>query len=251
MDKKIKILTISDHPLSPSGVGTQTKYIIEGMLATGKYQFISFGGAIKHENHQPGKTEEWGDDWIIFPVDGYGTQDQVRSVLRTQRPDVIWFMTDPRFWQWLWEIEHEIRAQVPLVYYHVWDNHPAPAFNIPSYESNDYIACISKVTHDIVSTLVPQVKSGYVPHAVSSDVFQPLDESIVKKFYEEHFPDETHGDKKIFFWNNRNARRKQSGTLIWWFNDFLNEVGKDKARLIMHTDPHDVHGQDLVKIIEN
>ena len=24
-DKKIKILTISDHPLSPSGVGTQTK----------------------------------------------------------------------------------------------------------------------------------------------------------------------------------------------------------------------------------
>ena len=41
MDKKIKILTLSDHPFSPSGVGTQTKYIIEGMLATGKYQFIS------------------------------------------------------------------------------------------------------------------------------------------------------------------------------------------------------------------
>ena len=28
-EKKIKILTISDHPLSPSGVGTQTKYILE------------------------------------------------------------------------------------------------------------------------------------------------------------------------------------------------------------------------------
>jgi hypothetical protein len=26
-DKKIKVLTISDHPLSPSGVGTQTKYM--------------------------------------------------------------------------------------------------------------------------------------------------------------------------------------------------------------------------------
>ena len=35
MDKKIKILTLSDMPLSPSGVGTQTKYMIEALLATG------------------------------------------------------------------------------------------------------------------------------------------------------------------------------------------------------------------------
>ena len=31
MTKK-KILVISDHPLSPSGVGTQTKYFIEALL---------------------------------------------------------------------------------------------------------------------------------------------------------------------------------------------------------------------------
>ena len=37
--KKIKILTISDHPLSPSGVGTQTKYFIAEMLKTGKFEF--------------------------------------------------------------------------------------------------------------------------------------------------------------------------------------------------------------------
>jgi len=39
--KKIKIMTISDHPLSPSGVGTQTKYILEKLLNTGKYSVIS------------------------------------------------------------------------------------------------------------------------------------------------------------------------------------------------------------------
>ena len=250
MTEKIKILTISDHPLSPSGVGTQTKYIIEGMLATGKYQFVSFGGAIKHDNHQPTKTEQWGEDWIIFPVDGYGTQDQLRSVLRTHRPDMLWFMTDPRFWGWLWEMEQEIRSQVPMIYYHVWDNFPAPRFNSPSYRSNDYIACISKVTHDIVEELVPEVRSSYLPHAVDENIFQPISKDIVKRFYEEHFEDEEYGSRKIFFWNNRNARRKQSGTLIWWFNDFLEEVGRDKARLIMHTDPQDIHGQDLLKIIE-
>ena len=36
MSKKIKILTLSDHPLSPSGVGTQTKYFCQGLLETGK-----------------------------------------------------------------------------------------------------------------------------------------------------------------------------------------------------------------------
>jgi glycosyltransferase involved in cell wall biosynthesis len=56
-------------------------------------------------------------------------------------------------------------------------------------------------------------------------------------------------DKFVCFWNNRNARRKQSGTLIWWFKNFLDKVGHDKATLIMHTDVKDVHGQDLEAII--
>jgi hypothetical protein len=56
-DKKIKVFTISDHPLSNSGVGIQTKYFITEMLKTGKFQFISFGGAIKHDNYQPIRTE--------------------------------------------------------------------------------------------------------------------------------------------------------------------------------------------------
>ena len=128
-NKKIKVLTISDHPLSPSGVGTQTKYMIEGLLKTGKYQVISLGGAITHQDYNPMKTEEWGDDWTIFPVDHYGNPDIIRSVLRRERPDILWFMTDPRFWGWLWMIEHEIRPLMPMVYYHVWDNYPAPHFN--------------------------------------------------------------------------------------------------------------------------
>ena len=58
--------------------------------------------------------------------------------------------------------------------------------------------------------------------------------------------------KVIFFWNNRNARRKQSGTLIFWFKDFLDRYElHDKVQLIMHTDPKDVHGQDLNHIIEH
>ena len=245
MSEKIKIFTISDHPLSPSGVGTQTKYIIEGMLKTGKYQFVSFGGAIKHQDHNPQRTQQWGDDWIIWPVDGYGTEQQVRAMIHQQRPDILWFMTDPRFYGWLWQLEHEIRPHLPMVYYHVWDNYPHPRFNRPFYRSNDHIACISKLTYDVVQNVAPETESSYLPHAVNEEVFKPFPVEEVQAFKEAKGV----GDKFVCFWNNRNARRKQSGTLIWWFKEFLDQVGRDKAVLIMHTDPKDVHGQDLEAII--
>tara|TARA_R100000808_G_scaffold24665_1_gene57469 strand:- start:11055 stop:12305 length:1251 start_codon:yes stop_codon:yes gene_type:complete len=245
MSKKIKIFTISDHPLSPSGVGTQTRYVIESMLRTGKYQFVSFGGAIQHADHTPQNTEEWGHDWIIWPVDGYGNPDMVRGLLHQQKPDIVWFMTDPRFFTWLWQIENEIRAHVPMVYYHVWDNYPYPQFNRPYYCSNDHVACISKLTHDIVQTVAPEVESSYIPHAVDPEIFKMHPSSVVKGYRQEKNLDK----KYICFWNSRNARRKQSGTLIWWFKEFLDKVGHDKAVLIMHTDVKDVHGQDLEAII--
>ena len=244
-EKRIKVLTISDHPLSPSGVGTQTKYVIEALLRSDKFDVISLGGAIKHPDHKPQITEEWGERWKLFPVDGYGTQDIVRSIIRNERPDILYFMTDHRFYGFLWEIESEIRTLIPMIYYHVWDNYPFPTYNQAFYESNDFIACISKVTHDIVENVAPAVPSSYVPHAVDSDIFKPLPEEDIAAFRESF--DEHHNTqgKFLFFWNNRNARRKQSGSLIYWFRDFLDQVGRDKASLIMHTDPHDPYGQNL------
>jgi glycosyltransferase involved in cell wall biosynthesis len=247
-EKKIKVLTISDHPLSPSGVGTQTRYMIEHLLGTGKYQFISLGGAIKHRDYRLQKTDAWGDDWQIVPVDGYGSQEIVRSMLQVHKPDILWFMTDPRFYGWLWDMEDEIRANVPMVYHHVWDNYPYPTFNKPSYDSNDLIVTISKVTDDIVRNVSPNVWCEYLPHSVNMEVFKKLPDSDVETFRKRVFPNDK--DRKLlFFWNSRNARRKQTGSLIWWFAQFLEKVGRDKARLLMHTDPKDRHGPDLEAII--
>jgi len=249
--RKIKVLTISDHPLSPSGVGTQTKYIIEALLQSGKFEVVSLGGAIKHPDHKPQKTEQYGDLWKIYPVDGYGSADAVRSILRTERPDILWFMTDPRFFPWLWIIEQEVRPLVPMIYYHVWDNLPYPMFNKRFYDSNDMIVTISKVTDDIVRNVSPTVDTEYLPHAVDGSIFAPMAQDSLKEFQKQFFsiPEGEEDTKFTFFWNNRNARRKQSGSIIWWFKEFLDEVGHDKARIVMHTDPHDVHGQDLIAIM--
>lgn len=249
MESKIKVLVLGDHPFAPSGVGTQIKYMIEHLLETGKFQFNCIAGAVKHKDYKAQKTDKWGDDLIIFPVDGYGNKDLVRMLLRKFKPDIVWFMTDPRFWGWLWEMEDEIRPLCPMVYYHVWDNYPYPTFNKKYYDSNDVVVAISKVTDDIVRNVAPDVECVYHPHSVNQEIFKPLDEEQIKNLREQNFQ-AGERDKFVFFWNNRNARRKQSGSLIFWFKDFLDEVGHDKAMLLMHTDTKDPHGQDLKAIID-
>jgi glycosyltransferase involved in cell wall biosynthesis len=90
-----------------------------------------------------------------------------------------------------------------------------------------------------------------LPHAVNTDIFKPLeDEEKKDEFKKSSFGDFYDPNKVIFFWNNRNARRKQSGSLIFWFKKFLDKVGHDKATLVMHTEVKDEHGQDLQRIID-
>ena len=117
MNDKKTILVLADDIRTPSGVGTQTRYFVESLVKTGRYRFICLGGAIKHRDYTPVKLQELGEDVIIFPVDGYGNQDMVRSAIKQNRVDLVWFMTDPRFWGWLWAIDNEIRVHAPMVYH--------------------------------------------------------------------------------------------------------------------------------------
>jgi len=247
MSNKIKVLTLGDHPLLPSGVGTQTKYMIEALVDSGKFDIFSLGGAIKHPNYNLMKVNE---NWSVLPVDGYGDKIKVLSIIREYKPDVVWFMTDPRYYEWLWAFDDDIRQNVPMVYYHVWDNYPPPKYNQKFYESNDTVVTISKVTSDIVQTVAPEVNEVYLPHAVPMNIFKKVDQDVINQVLENN-PDLN--DRFIFFWNNRNARRKQSGTLITWFSEFLEQdhVDSKKVSLIMHTDPSDQHGQPLEYLAES
>ena len=253
MSEKKTILIISDHPMAPSGVGIQTKYVVNALLRTGKYKVICLGGAVKHPDYEPqvitDPESKWEDgDWVVHPVDGYGNADIIRSIMWTKKPVALWFMTDPRFYPWLWQIENEIRPNIPMIYYHVWDNYPLPMFNKKWYDATDVIASISKVTHDLVSKVSPDVENHYVPHAVDSKYFKKLPTTVVEKFKKENFPSER---KFCVFWNNRNARRKHTGTLIHWFNKFAEDVGPENVRLIMHTDPKDPNGQDIEAMLHD
>jgi hypothetical protein len=95
-------------------------------------------------------------DFIIKPIDGFGDRNLLRMTLATEKPDLILIFTDPRFFIWLFEMEDEIHQVCPIVWWHVWDNRPAPVFNGPMYEATDLINCHSYMTYEIVKEMFPE-----------------------------------------------------------------------------------------------
>jgi glycosyltransferase involved in cell wall biosynthesis len=247
MTEKRKILTLGDHPFVPSGVGSQCRYLFDGLLKTGKYSIRSLGGAMKHQDYRPQKTKEYEDDWIIYPVDGYGNEQIIRNVLDNENIDAIHFTTDPRFYGWLFNMSDEIRDRgIPLLYWHVWDDEPTPHFNKGFYQSCDYVGCISKLTYKILLDLGFENSSGYIPHASDANIFKPFSKEEImakkKEFLKEH------ANKFVVFYNSRNARRKKTSDVLKTFKELTNRVGKDNCFLLMKTDPHDQEGGNLIEV---
>lgn len=248
--EKYKILMISDHALSPSGVGTQSRFLAHGLIDKGCWTIRQLGGALKHEEYNMVKVT---DDFLIKPVDGFGTVEMIRSLLVTEKPDVILLFTDPRFFVWLWQIEDEIHQVCPIAYWHVWDNYPRPKFNDKFYESTDLINCHSYLTYDIVKEKWPE-RTNFIPHALPSDVFFRVSDNqrIVSR---KKLLGEERKDDFVLLWINRNAKRKRPSDLLWSFKKFIDELeevnGRKPATLFMHTDPFDQEGPDLVALAEN
>ena len=148
-----KILLMCDDIRTHSGIGTIAKEIV--LHTAHHYNYVNLGAAIKHP--EAGKTLDISSDVNkelnisdadvkVIPSDGYGNPDIVRQLIKGEKPDAIFIITDPRYWAWLFQIENEIRRQVPIIYLNIWDDYPAPMYNKEYYESCDLLMGISKQT---------------------------------------------------------------------------------------------------------
>ena len=265
--KKKKILLLSDDLRMSSGVGTMSREIVMGTL--GEYDWVQLGGAIKHP--EQGKVVDMNDSvrkdtgiedacLKIYPIDGYGNQELLRQMLSIEKPDAILHYTDPRFWGWLYQMEHEVRQHVPIFYYNIWDDLPYPMWNQPFYESCDLIMNISKQTHNIVQNVCERKErtdwdSTYVPHGINEKYFYPVkDEKEVLEMNK--MKSELFGGQDIefcLFYNNRNIRRKMTSDTILAFKEFADKLPKekrDKVAFVLHTQPVDNNGTDLPAVVQ-
>ena len=266
MNKK-KILLLSDDLRMSSGIGTMSKEFVLGTIH--HYDWVQIGGAIKHpengkvvEMKDSVKTETGVEDGYlkIYPTDGYGNPDLLRQIMSIEKPDAIMHYPDPRFWTWLYQMEHEIRQEMPIFYYNIWDDWPAPQYNEFFYESSDLIMNISKQTVAIVKQVSKKKPRTdwdctYIPHGINEKYFYPI--SIFDDEYKEveSFKKQMVGEDDVeflLFFNARNIRRKMPGDLILAFKTFCDMLPKEKAdkcAFLMHTQPIDENGTDLPAVI--
>lgn len=250
-----------------SGIATMSKEIVLGTVD--KFDWVQLGAAVSHPEF--GKIVDMNDDvrkrtgvadaYVrIYPNNGYGNIQIIRKLIKDEKIDAILHFTDPHYWQWLYDAEHEIRQTTPILYYHIWDNIPDPKFNRDYYESCDWLGCISKLTYGIVhrvgkltthNTYKPleDWQISYVPHGINENVFKPTEVSDEIKTL-------VTGGKEydyILFYNNRNIRRKQPSDVVYSYRLFCDMLPKDKADkclLLMHTAPVDENGTDLNAVID-
>lgn len=247
--RKNTILMLSDHPLSTSGVGTQARWLITGLVNTGRYSFRCFGGAIKHDNYE---TVAVNEDFVIKPTDGFGDKNLLRKTLAQVKPDALMLFTDPRFFIWAWEMEDEIHQVCPIAYWHLWDNPPWPDFNRPLYEATDLINCINYPTYEMVKEHFPN-KTNYIPHAVPHDLYGPMAPEDIAKV-KVGLLGHGRADHFTCLYVSRNARRKMTSDVVLSWKMFMDDLkkseGHQKATLVMHCDPLDPEGTNLYQVVD-
>ena len=283
--KKKKILLLADDFRLPSGIGTISKEII--LNTARQYDWVQIGAAVNHPDAGKAfdvskevqeKTGVEDADVKIIPYNGYGDRNILFAVLNSEKPDAIFHFTDPRYWEWLYALEHEIKTtyNIPIIYYSIWDDLPYPMWNAPFYGSCDLIMGISKQSDNIHREVIKQngfgvydydketiekdeslewneIVTGFVPHGLDNNIYKPIsaEDELYQKYYQEIKV--KRGIDFVFFWNNRNIRRKLPGDVILSFKRFremLPENQRDKVGLVMHTSPIDNAGTDLRAIHE-
>jgi hypothetical protein len=265
-DQRKKILLITDDIRLPSGVGNIGKEII--IHTSHRYNWVNIGAAIGHP--EAGKRFDVSGDTnsiagiedssvMIYPNNGYGDANLLRTIVNIEKPDAIMLITDPRYFTWLFSIENEVRKKLPIIYLNIWDDYPAPYYNKAFYESCDALLGISKQTVNINKLVLDDKAKNkiieYVPHGLNNEVFYPIKNKEQDKEFTEFKKQLFKGKEYEFvaFFNSRNIRRKQVPDTILAFSQFVQQLPKEKAdkcALVLHTEIISEHGTDLSAVIE-
>jgi glycosyltransferase involved in cell wall biosynthesis len=265
-NKRKKILLICDDIRVHSGVATVAKEMV--MHTAQHFNWVQIAGAIKHP--EAGKRFDLSPDTnnqtgledtsvFLYPTDGYGNPDLVRQMIKLEKPDAIFIITDPRYFSWLFQMENEIRKTMPIIYLNIWDDYPAPLYNKAFYESCDALLGISKQTVNINKIVLGNKAKDkvikYVPHGLNHKIYRPLETTEEIDAMEKIKLDLFGKDEIDFvlFFNSRNIRRKQIPDTMWAFKMFLDKLPKEKAdkcRFLLHTEISHEAGTNLEAVRE-
>jgi len=259
MSKK-KILLLSDDLRMHSGIATQSKEFVMGTIH--KYDWCQLGGAVKHPEQgkiidmsQAVQNQYGIDDAYlkIYPISGYGNTQVLREVMNLEKPDAIVHFTDPRFWIWLYNMEHEIRQNIPILYYNIWDDIPDPLYNTNYYRSSDMLMSISKQTYGINKRILSKFgyenwQTDYVPHGITDKRINKIEDKGDTLFKEFEQKMGLYKYKFRILYLNRNIRRKSPGDVALAYKHMMDKLTPEQRKecvFVWHSAPSDDNGTDM------
>lgn len=265
-NQRKKILLICDDIRAFSGVATVAKEIV--VHTAHHFNWVNVAGSITHPDK--GKKIDVSENTnqltglkdtsvVLYPVDGYGDPNVIKQLIAMEKPDALFIITDPRYFQWLFNIENEIRKTTPIIYLNIWDSpFPYPLWNKVFYESCDALLAISKQTKNINEVVLGDKAKNkiikYIPHGLSPENYFPIDKNHPKYKELQMFKKQLFRNREydfVLFFNSRNIRRKQiPDTILAWkmFLDKLTKEKADKCCLLLHTELVNEHGTDLAAV---
>ena len=264
MAGKRKILLMSDDIRMHSGIATQSKEFVMGTID--HYDWVQIGGAVKHPeegkiidtSEAANNERKIKDAYLkIYPVSGYGNPDILRQVMDIEKPDAILHFTDPRFWIWFYEMEHEIRQNIPIFYYNIWDDLPDPWYNRNYYRSSNLLMSISKQTYGLNKRILKEYdyedwQTKYVPHGVSPSRFFKVhknDQNFIE--FNQKYGFDKYKYKILYL--NRNIRRKCPGDVAMAYKHMMDKLTPEQRKdcvFVFHSQPSDDNGTDMKAVCE-
>jgi len=242
---KIKILFVTDDIRMSTGVGIQASKLMQGLHKSGKYVVSSIAGSLIKQPPQPVIYK----DIKLYPTsDAYGNPNLLRVVMNIEKPDILVLFSDPRFFNYIFAMDNEIRPKTKIVLYHTWDNAPFPKFNLPYYAACDSIVMISDFSHKLLQS--NGVDNVHIAHGQDPAEFYPMEQSERRKVREDFLRFINKPDTDfIVFWNNRNISRKRPGDVVNSFLEFYKS--HPHSLLIMNTAAVDPEGTDIATLIKD
>lgn len=264
-----KILFISDSIIGVSGVSNVARSIIAGTAH--HYNYVNIGVSLdksrKGQRYDLCKAtnEEAGiEDSNVVAVawDVYDDIEMIKQVISAEKVDALVFITDPRYFQRLFEAAHEIQHNgvnghkpIPMCYLSIWDELIPPFYNRSAWSSVNLSLCISKQTllmnEIVLGDRVDKTNLSYFPHGVDIKRFRPLEngnEDVIK-LREKLFNGVDY--EFVLFFNSRNIQRKNIPTALLAFKAFLKKLPTEDAKkccFLLHTQPVDNNGTDLYAV---
>ena len=257
MDRKKRILFVTESHKIASGFGVYANEIIPRINATNKYDIAQLACYSSPEDFED-------TDWLIYgngPMkneDEYKKQHNEHAIIQWGylkfehacldfKPDIVVTWRDP----WM---DSYIAESIYLPFFHwVWmptvDSYPQKTEWLYTFKKCDGLLAYSEYG---IKSLSKQTNNRIIPKGCASPAIDPNIFNIIpnKQKHKESFGLE--GDSFIVGTVMRNQKRKMYPELMSSFKDFLNQAPKEiakKSYLYLHTSYPERQGWDITSLI--